>query len=180
MKLLLAYVLVALSNVWNILAGTGRYTHLTPRYGVKVNKAVSTQGFKLEIAPPVTGGGPLVYTEVSQETDIPDPSTTTSDLDATNLASTEKEYINGLGDSSVINITGQRVSTDAGQNLLRDNVGLAPVTFRNTYSDGSILTYTATIKKFGVTGSVDAVMMFTCSIRATGAQTWTGTGAPTP
>lgn len=170
MKYLVTLLLVALSNAFNMLAGNGRYTHLTPRYGFKANNAISTQGFKLEIAPAAT---PLVYTEVKQITDIPDPSVTTADLDATNLASTEKEYINGLGDSSVINITGQYVGTDPGQLLLQSNVGLAPVTFRNTYSDGSTLVYTATVKKFGVTGSTDAVMMFTSSIRATGAQTRT-------
>jgi len=145
------------------------------------NEAVSTQGFKLEIAPQPTGEGDPVYIEVGQVTDIPDPSQTASDLDATNLASAAKEYIAGLADSSAITLTGQRVAANAGQNLIRDNVAAASLfLFRNTYSDGSILEYQATIKKFGVTGSVDAVMMFTASIRPSGAQVWSGTGAPTP
>jgi hypothetical protein len=167
-----------LFNLVSRALGLGLTKHTGNRVGVKVNKAVSTQGFKLEVAPPIVGAGPLVWTEVSQITDIPDPSGTTSDLDATNLASTQKEYINGLQDSSAITMTGQRVATDAGQNIVRDGVGLAPYNFRNTYSDGAILTYMATIKKFGVTGGTDAVQMMTISIRATGAETWSGTGAP--
>lgn len=146
------------------------------RVGQKVNLAVSTQGFKLEVGLPVVGAGTVTYVEVKQITDIPDPTATSADLDATNLASTQKEYINGLGDASAVNVTGQRVATDPGQNMLRDGAGLGLYNFRNTYSDGSILTYKATIKKFGVTGGVDAVAMFMTSIRASGAEIWSGTG----
>lgn len=149
--------------------------HRGLRFGVKVNNAVSTQGFKLEVS--LDGD---TYTEVKQITDIPDPTGEASDLDATNLMSTSKEYIAGLRDSQSVSITGQRVATDPGQNMLRDNAGsTSPLFFRNTYSDASILEYTATVKKFGVTGNTDAVMMFTASIRGSGTGTWSGTGAPT-
>lgn len=148
--------------------------HTGLRYGTK-NAAVSTQGFKLEVS--VDAGA--TYLEVSQNTDIPDVSQEASDLDATNLQSTAKEYIAGLKDSQNVTLTGQRVVLSAGQNALRDNAGAAGTfMFRNTYSDGSILSYSATIKKFGVTGGTDAVMMFTATIRPSGAQVWSGTGAP--
>lgn len=140
------------------------------------NQAVSTQGFKME----VSDDAGTTWLEVGQITDIPDPSQEASDLDASNLQSLAKEYIAGLKDSQSVTVTGQRVATNAGQNLLRDNTGSAQIfQFRNTYSDGSILTYNSTIKKFGITGGTDAVMMFTATVRPSGAQTWSGTGAPT-
>ena len=152
---------VAFSNAAHWLIGDGKQRHAGLRYGTKANLAVSTQGFKLEVS--LDAG--TTWTEVKQITDLVDPTGEASDLDASNLQSPGvKEYIAGLRDSSSVNITGQRVKTDAGQNTLRDNQG-AVAQFRNTYGDGEILTYTATIKSFHVTGSVDAVQMFTVAIR---------------
>ena len=173
---LYALIAWALVTLVEMIAGPPRIIrHTGLRYGVK-NGAVSTQGFLLEVS--IDDG--TTYLEVSQNTDIPDVSQEASDLDATNLQSTAKEYINGLQDSQAVTLTGQRVVASVGQNALRDNAGAASTfMFRNTYSDGSILSYSATIKKFGVTGGVDAVMMFTVSIRPSGAQVWSGVGAPT-
>jgi hypothetical protein len=169
-KLIAAVLWAAVSSMIQTLFAPPNIRHYRGlRFGYK-NDAVSTQGFKLEVS---TDG--LTFTEVKQITDIPDPTGESSDLDATNLQSTSKEYIAGLRDSQAVSITGQRVADDAGQNILRDHAGdVAPLTFRNTYSDGEVLTYLATVKKFGITGSVDAVMMFTCSIRGTGTPDWTG------
>lgn len=162
-----------LFNAFQMLAGTGIQRHVGLRYGSKVTQAVSTQGFKLE----VSLDGTTNWTEVKGITDIPDPTGEASDLDATNLASTSKEYIAGLRDSQSATVSGQRYATDAGQNILRDHVGeSAPLTFRNTFSDGEILTYSATVKKFAVTGGVDSVQMFTTSFRGSGTGVWSGTG----
>jgi hypothetical protein len=170
-----AFAVFALRMLLELIFGPPRVVrHTGLRYGTK-NDAVSTQGFLLEVSENGTS-----WLEVSQNTDIPDVSQEASDLDATNLQSTAKEYIAGLQDSQSVTLTGQRVVLSAGQNFLRDNAGATSTfQFRNTYSDGSILSYAATIKKLGVTGGVDAVMMFTATIRPSGAQTWTGTGAPT-
>jgi hypothetical protein len=171
-----ALIVRALVALVEMIAGPRRIIrHTGLRYGAK-NAAVSTQGFLLEVS--VDAGA--TYLEVSQNTDIPDVSQEASDLDATNLQSTAKEYIAGLKDSQNVTLTGQRVVLSAGQNALRDNAGAAGTfMFRNTYSDGSILSYSATIKKFGVTGGTDAVMMFTATIRPSGVQVWSGTGGPT-
>lgn len=151
----------------------GERKHYGLRYGVKVNNAVSTQGFKLEVS--IDAG--TTWVEVKNITDIPDPTGEASDLDATNLASTSKEYIAGLRDSQSAAINGQRVATDPGQNIMRDRAGTAsPLQFRNTFSDGEILSYSATVKKFAVTGSTDAVQMFAASIRGSGTGVWSGTG----
>jgi hypothetical protein len=155
----------------------GNQKHYGLRYGYKAgNGAVTAQGFKLEVS--VDDG--TTYVEVSNITTIPDVAGEASDLDVTNLSSTQKEYIAGLRDTQSASIEGQRVATDAGQNILRDNAGATqPLKFKNTYADGAILTYAATVKKFSVTGGVDAVEMFSASIRASGDEVWTGTGAPT-
>lgn len=168
-------IVAALVMLVELIVGKPRVIrHTGFRYGFK-NAAVSTQGFLLEVSADGT-----VWNEVSQNTDIPDVSQEAADLDATNLRSAAKEYIAGLKDSQAVTLTGQRVVLSVGQNFLRDHAG-SPGTFkfRNTYSDGSILSYSATIKKFGVTGGTDAVMMFTATIRPTGAQIWSGTGGPT-
>jgi hypothetical protein len=169
-------IVAALVMLVELVAGPPRVIrHTGLRYGTK-NDAVSTQGFLLEVS--VDDG--TTWLEVSQNTDIPDVSQEASDLDASNLQSTAKEYIAGLKDSQAVTLTGQRVVLSTGQNALRDNAGATTAfKFRNTYSDGSILSYSATIKKFGVTGGTDAVMMFTATIRPTGAQIWSGTGGPT-
>lgn len=171
-----ALVVLAFMTLAELIVGPPRVIYRTGlRYGTK-NAAVSTQGFLLEVS--VDDG--TTWLEVSQNTDIPDVSQEASDLDATNLQSTAKEYIAGLKDSQSVTLTGQRVVLSTGQNALRDNAGaITPYKFRNTYSDGSILSYSATIKKFGVTGGTDAVMMFTATIRPSGAQIWSGTGGPT-
>ena len=180
MKNLYLAIVATLLAAWESLttpAHVVRHTGL--RFGLK-NDAISTQGFKLEVDTSVAPHTSPTWVEVSQITDIPDPSQEASDLDASNLQSLKKEYIAGLQDSQSITLTGQRVVTSAGQNFMRDNAGaVSPVPFRNTYSDGSILTYEATIKKFGVTGGTDAVMMFTASIRPSGEEVWSGTGGPT-
>ncbi|HEU4376280.1 MAG TPA: phage tail tube protein [Telluria sp.] len=171
-----APVVRALAMLVELIVGPPRVIRRTGlRYGTK-NAAVSTAGFKLEVS--VDDG--TTWLEVSQNTDIPDVAQEASDLDATNLQSTAKEYIAGLKDSQSVTLTGQRVVLSVGQNALRDNAGaVTAFKFRNTYSDGSILSYSATIKKFGVTGGTDAVMMFTATIRPSGAQIWSGTGGPT-
>lgn len=162
---------VFLFNCWSILVGDTRRQHFGLRYGLKENDAISTQGFMLEINTGTTGSP--TWTEIKQITDIPDPTGEAADLDATNLKSTSKEYIAGLRDSQSVNITGQRVHTDPGQNYLRDHAGdVTAKGFRATYPDGTTLTFSATIKKFGVTGGVDAVMMFTSSIRGSGTGVW--------
>lgn len=171
-----ALIVLALMTIVELVAGPPRtIRYVGMRYGTK-NAAVSTQGFLLEVS--VDDG--TTWLEVSQNTDIPDVSQEASDLDATNLQSAAKEYIAGLKDSQSVTLTGQRVVLSTGQNALRDHAGaITAFKFRNTYSDGSILSYSATIKKFGVTGGTDAVMMFTATIRPSGAQIWSGTGGPT-
>lgn len=152
---------VALRNGLEFLIRSGKRHHFGERVGVKTNDAVSTAGFQLEVS--IDAG--TTWVEVKQITDIVDPTGEAADLDASNLKSPGvKEYIAGLRDSSSVNITGQRVAADTGQNILRDNQGVKAM-FRNTYGDGEILNYTATIKSFRVTGATDAVMMFSCAIR---------------
>ena len=184
MKKLALIVLAIVAAAWDWLT-TPAYVvkHTGLRYGVKtagVNAAISTQGFKLEVDTSAAPHSAPAYVEVSQITDIPDVAQVASDLDASNLQSVKKDYIAGLQDSSAVDLTGQRVVLDAGQNFLRDNAGaIAAVPFRNTYSDGAILTYSATIKSFAVTGNTDQVQMFKSSIRPSGDQVWSGTGGPT-
>lgn len=165
LNLALSVLSTALANAGEWLTSSGKTHHFGARAGVKANLAVGTQGYKLEVS--VDNG--TTFVEVKQISAIVDPTGEASDLDASNLQSPGvKEYIAGLRDSSAVSITGQRVKTDAGQNLLRDNQGLV-AKFRNTYVDGEILNYSATIKSFRITGNVDQVLMFSCAIRGSAA-----------
>jgi hypothetical protein len=169
LNLIAAALAVALGNAVDWLRGSTTTRHYGMRYGFK-NAAVSTQEFQLDVS--LDDGA--TWTEIKQITDIVDPTGEAADLDASNLKSPGvKEYIAGLRDSASVNITGQRVRADAGQNILRDNQGVV-AKFKNTYSDGEVLTYSATIKSFRITGGTDAVMMFTSAIRGS-ANTWTTT-----
>jgi hypothetical protein len=163
-----------LVNVVRAIAGQPRVVAYSGRrFGVKTG-AVSAQGHKLEVS--LDAG--TTWKVIGGIKDIYDPSGEAGDLDATNLASVRKEYIAGLQDTPAGTLTGQRIALDAGQNTLRDNIGVV-AQFRNTFADGEVQTFSATIKKFGNTGTVDGVLMFSASIRGTGAVTWSGTGAPT-
>lgn len=143
------------------------------RYGVK-NGAVSTQGTKIEIS---TDAG-TTWVVIGGTTDVIDPSGEAADLDATNLASTRKEYIAGLVDAAAVTLNGQRLATDPGQTKLLGAVGTV-VQFRQTLSNGEIEVFNGLVKKFGVTGAHDAVLMFAASIRPTGSLTYSGTGHTT-
>lgn len=148
---------------------------LPARIGRK-NAAISTIGTIVAVS--TASGGTFV--PVLQTTDIPDPAYTAADLKVSNLGSTTEEYINGLSDSSVIKITGQRVAVDPGQNMLRDHDGApVPLYFKITFPDGEILSFAANVKKFSVTGGTNAVLMFDVSVRPTSAGVWSGTGGPT-
>lgn len=162
---LLTALAVALANAYEWAIGSGLRHIYGMRPGTKANLAVGTQNYQLDVS--IDNGA--TYVEVKQIVDIVDPTGEAADLDASNLKSPGvKEYIAGLRDSASVNIHGQRIKTDAGQNILRDNQGVV-AKFRNTYSDGEILNYSATIKSFRITGSTDQVMMFTCAIRGSAA-----------
>lgn len=165
LNLIVTALAVALRNAYEWAVGSGMRHAYGTRLGTKANLAVSTQNYQLDVS--IDNGA--TYVEVKQVTDIVDPTGEASDLDASNLKSPGvKEYIAGLRDSASVNILGQRVKTDAGQNILRDNQGVV-AKFRNTYSDGEILNYSATIKSFRITGNTDQVMMFSCAIRGSNA-----------
>ena len=149
---------------------------LPARIGFKTNAAISTIGTVVAVSTAIGG----TFVPVLQTTDIPDPAMTAADLKASNLGSTAEEYINGLSDSTVIKITGQRVAVDPGQNMLRDHDGApTPLYFKITFPDGEILSFAANVKKFSVTGGTNAVVMFDVSVRPTGTGIWSGTGGPT-
>ena len=184
MKAITSFLLMVWAFVLSVVTPAHVIRHTGLRYGTKaspgVNEAVTTQGFLLEVDTSAAPHTTPTWVEIGQVTDIPDPAQEAADLDASNLRSLAKEYVAGLKDSQAVTVNGQRIATNAGQNFLRDNSGAAGVfPFRNTYSDGSILTYSSTIKKFGITGNTDAVMMFVATIRPSGLQVWSGTGGPT-
>lgn len=164
-----------LAAIVNLIVGKPRVVAYTGRrYGVK-SGAVSAQNTILAIE---DGGTPGTYVTIGGMTEVVDPTGEAADLDATNLASVRKEYIPGLEDAQAVNLTGQRLVADAGQVILSAAVGTTK-SFKQTLSNGEIQTFDAIVKKFGVTGGVDGILMFAASIRPTGALAYSGTGHTT-
>lgn len=156
-----------------IVGKPNRIVYAGRRSGVKTG-AVSAQGSILAIS---TDGG-TTFIDIEGMTDVVDPAGEASDLDATNLKSTRKEYIAGLEDAQSVTINGQRMATDPGQQALLAAVGTV-ASFKQTLSNGEIQEFDAVVKKFGITGSVDGILMCACSLRATGDLTYSGTGHTT-
>lgn len=129
------------------------------------NQAKSTQGSTLGVSTSPTGP----FTDVARITSIPRGTGSAQWLDVTNFASQgTKEYIPGLADISDVNITGQRVVDDAGQNILRDACHAIPKTtlyFQSKSAQGEVFNFTSEVATWALAGDPNATETFTAGIR---------------
>lgn len=125
------------------------------------NQAVSAQGSSMSVS--VDNGA--TWLPIKQLDNFPLSSGKADKLDASNLDSEEKEYINGLKDHGDVSLTGQRVNTDPGQNALRDNAGGAAILkFKGSFSNGEQATWDAPVASFESTAGTNKILMFTAVI----------------
>lgn len=126
------------------------------------NNAISAQGSTLGVA---TTAQLPTYTNIGQLTDFSIGTGQASKLDASNLASTSKEYIAGLSDHGALTLKGQYDSADAGQTLLRTNQGNGVLLhFKGTFPDSETGTFDAEVAEFTVTAGTDKVLEFQATI----------------
>jgi hypothetical protein len=97
-----------------------------------------------------------------------------SDIDITTLASTAKEFRQGLQDFGNFSLEVNRDPNDAGQAVLDANKA-AQLTreFVLTLASGDIATFNGYVKSLTSAGGVDAVVTGSCNIKVTGTVVWT-------
>lgn len=100
---------------------------------------------------------PVALTEIGEITDINREDPGASEIPATHLQSTSKEYLMGLEDSGTVSLSVNWLFDDAGQAaLLAAKTARAKKAFKITYSDDSTMTFDAYVKTFsGPSASVD-------------------------
>lgn len=134
--------------------------------------AIRAQGTTFAIDTSVSGGP--TYTAISNVKTFSGFDGSSSEIDVTNLGSTAKEFRVGLEDNGQFNVELDRDLADVGQTALlaaRDSQDAK--LFKLTLSNGTNATFTGYVKKFSMSGGVDAVVKGSVDIRISGAVTWT-------
>lgn len=130
-----------------------------------INAQGTTFTFANSGGSPVTVGGIVSFKGFDGEA---------KDIDITTLASTAKEYRQGLQDFGKFEITLMRDPFDAGQQEL-ENAKEAQATRACvlTLPNGDIASFQAYVKMIDVSGGVDKVVEGTCNMKITGPVVWT-------
>lgn len=136
------------------------------------------QGIKIFIGTQATDPASDTYTQIKRAKMIGEFGSDAAVIDATGLEDTAKQKLKGIPDSGDVEVGGNRVFTDAGQNALRtagsDNSD-TPYNFRIEIpaagTAGADLRYSfkAIVSKFmNKPGSVDSLVEFTSMLAITG------------
>ncbi len=116
------------------------------------------------VGSPVTVGGVVSFSGFDGEA---------SDIDITTLASTAKEFRQGLQDFGGFSMELMRDPQDVGQIELEDaksNQDTRECVL--TLPSGDIATFSAYVKSLSSSGGVDAVVTGSCSMKVTGEVVW--------
>lgn len=96
-----------------------------------------------------------------------------TEIDASNLSSTAKEYITGLVDSGQMSIVIDLDNGSAGHLAMRtSHAGSTLKPYKLTLPDSHTATFNAYVKKFPVDGGVDKIVGSSIDLRISGAVTW--------
>lgn len=91
------------------------------------------------------------------------------DIDVTTLASTAKEYCQGLQDLGDFTMELVRNFSDVGQVELNDaKVGQSTRNFEITASDGTTITFAGNVKSFTIDAGADDVIRSTATVKISG------------
>lgn len=116
---------------------------------------------------------PEVFTALANITGISGPALEASDIDVTNLSSTAKEFLQGLEDAGMVELTGHYDQTNTQHQAMRDAVGSGtPSNFRITLSDSETIDFTARVKAFSMDLAVDGPVEMSMSLKISGAPTF--------
>ncbi len=131
-----------------------------------MSDAIETQGFFLRIG---NGDSPLTYTEVKEVKTFSGFDGAAAEIDITHLQSTAKEFLMGLQDFGNFNVDANYLATDPGQILVRDAKDSRVIQdFEAEFSDASTATFQAFVLSAPLSGSVDAAVDTSFSLRISG------------
>ena len=115
---------------------------------------------------------PEVYTLIAEVLTIGNIGSTAPEIDVTNLDSTAKEYIGGLGDGESADFELNWVAGNTQQEALRDAVGDTK-NFQLVWNDSSQADFSMVVLGFSRTGTTpEEQLKATVSGRITGSITW--------
>lgn len=128
---------------------------------------ISAQGSTLHIN---TGTvGVPVWTKINGLQSFVTPDGETPELEVTDLDSTKKEFIAGLGDEGSFSFEAKELSADPGQVALLAAKDAGEVTaLKVTLSNAVVLTFDVIIKSMPVTVGVNGVLMTKVNTKVTG------------
>lgn len=137
--------------------------------------AIDTSGKTITVSGSPTAT-PVTYTQVKNLKQYSGLDGAASDLDATNLDSTAKEWIPGIIDNGQFTVTVDDDPADAGQVAVLAKQGVAGTLFKIVLPSAASLpnvAFTGYIKKFSMTGGVDKILERGIDVKITGAVTRT-------
>lgn len=123
-----------------------------------------------------TSGGtatPVTYTTISEVKSFNGFDGQASEIDATTLASTAKEFRLGLVDEGGFSFEMNQVNADAGQAALRASKNAGTIkSYKLTLPNGEVATFTAFAKSLPSAGGVDSVLTSSVALRISGPVAW--------
>lgn len=125
------------------------------------------------ITPGAGTATPATYSAIANVKDFSGLDGSASELDATNLASTAHEVRLGLVDYGQFSLNVDHDASDAGQAacLAAYAAGTAKL-MKVVLPNGNTASFTGYIKKFALTGAVDALVKRSIDVRISGAVVW--------
>jgi len=121
------------------------------------------------------GGAPEVFNNMAEVVTITPATATNTPVDATHLASTSMEFLQGtIVDQGSIALNGTWVSTDAEFSALRvDQAAGAAANFKITWPNGVIFSFNAFVETVGIgEAAVGAKVPFSVSLKINGTPVW--------
>lgn len=115
------------------------------------------------------------FTTIAEITDFDGPGGSASEIDATSLDSTAREFLVGLKDEGQFTFNCNLVPSDTQQQGLRsdrDNRTLRNFKIILTDAANTTLTFAAYVMGFSISGSVDAKVDASITLRISGPVTW--------
>lgn len=153
------------TNAINLLVAKGALV-------LNSSSALSSQGMTIGID--ADGASPFVYTTIAEVKSIDGPGGQTAEIDVTDLSSTAKEFVLGLQDEGDITLDMNYIPSNVQHAQLRTLRGSGDTTsFQLAFTDSPVTTWTfsAKVKGFSISNSVDNVTGLSVTLRVTGSIT---------
>jgi hypothetical protein len=113
--------------------------------------------------------------EVAEISGFNGPDGEAGEIDVTHLRSAAKEYLQGLANEGNITFTGFLAPSDSAQSGMRaDRDAQVAGAYSLTLTDdpATVLSFSAFVKSFAISGAPDGAIALNVSMRITGAVTW--------